>query len=50
VLLLGVPLEGRTEQVLRAEARAFGVEDRFELKLAPRRDEILRGLANHGSA
>src|SRR5262249_3036816 len=44
VLLLGVPLEGRTEQVLRDEARAFGVADRFELKLKPSREELLRGL------
>jgi glycosyltransferase involved in cell wall biosynthesis len=31
VLLLGTPLGTRTEQVLRDEARAFGVHDRFEL-------------------
>jgi glycosyltransferase involved in cell wall biosynthesis len=32
ILILGVPLGSRTEQVLRDEARAFGVHDRFELR------------------
>jgi glycosyltransferase involved in cell wall biosynthesis len=44
VLLLGVPLAGRTEADLRAEARAFGVEDRFELIVRPTREQIARGL------
>jgi len=45
ILLMGVPLSGRTEKDLLAEARAFGVEDRFELLLRPSRSEILSALA-----
>jgi glycosyltransferase involved in cell wall biosynthesis len=33
VVVMGVPLGRRTEAVLRAEARAFGVQDRFELRM-----------------
>jgi glycosyltransferase involved in cell wall biosynthesis len=45
VLLLGVPLDGRTEQTIRDEARAFGVEGRFDLHVRPSRAEVARGLA-----
>jgi glycosyltransferase involved in cell wall biosynthesis len=45
VLLLGVPLDGRTEQTIREEARAFGVEGRFDLHVRPTRAEVARGLA-----
>jgi glycosyltransferase involved in cell wall biosynthesis len=45
VLLLGVPLDGRTEQTVRDEARAFGVAGRFDLHVRPTRTEIGRGLA-----
>ncbi|HZY90769.1 MAG TPA: glycosyltransferase [Gemmataceae bacterium] len=45
VLLLGVPLDGRTEQTIRDEARAFGVEGRFDLHVRPTRAEVARGLA-----
>lgn len=45
VLLLGVPLSGRTEKDLYAEARTFGMQDRFELQLRPARAEILSALA-----
>jgi len=45
VLLMGVPLGGRTEKDLLAEARIFGVHDRFDLVLRPSRDEVMAGLA-----
>jgi glycosyltransferase involved in cell wall biosynthesis len=45
VLLMGVPLGGRTEKDLRDEAHVFGVADRFELKLRPSRAEVMAGLA-----
>jgi glycosyltransferase involved in cell wall biosynthesis len=45
VLMLGVPLDGRTEQAIRDEARAFGVEGRFDLHVRPTRADIARGLA-----
>jgi glycosyltransferase involved in cell wall biosynthesis len=45
VLLLGVPLDGRTEESIRAEARAFGVEGRFDVQVRPSRAELARGLA-----
>src|SRR5207253_1995417 len=45
VLLVGVPLGGRTEKDLLDEARTFGVQDRFELLLRPSRDEVLAALA-----
>jgi glycosyltransferase involved in cell wall biosynthesis len=45
VLLMGVPLGGRSEEDLRKEARALGVEGRFELLLRPSRDEVMSGLA-----
>jgi glycosyltransferase involved in cell wall biosynthesis len=45
VLLLGVPLDGRSEQTIREEARAFGVEGRFDLHVRPTRAEVARGLA-----
>jgi glycosyltransferase involved in cell wall biosynthesis len=45
VLLMGVPLSGRTEKDLLAEARAFGVADRFELLLRPSRAEVVSELA-----
>ena len=35
VVLVGVPMSGRTADTLRAEARAFGTEDRFEIQQAP---------------
>lgn len=45
VLLMGVPLGGRTESDLLDEARAFGVADRFELVVRPSREEVRSGLA-----
>jgi glycosyltransferase involved in cell wall biosynthesis len=45
VLLMGVPLGGRTEAHLRAEARLFGVENRFDLILRPSREQVMEGLA-----
>jgi glycosyltransferase involved in cell wall biosynthesis len=45
VLLMGVPLGGRTEKDLLAEARTFGVQDRFDLVLRPSRDALMAGLA-----
>lgn len=45
VLLMGVPLGGRTEADLRAEAAIFGVENRFDLWLRPSREQIMEGLA-----
>jgi glycosyltransferase involved in cell wall biosynthesis len=45
VLLMGVPLGGRTEKDLLAEARTFGVQDRFDLLLRPSRAEVMSGLA-----
>ena len=44
VLLLGVPLGDRDERALRDEARAFGVEDRFDLVVRPTRAQIVEGL------
>jgi glycosyltransferase involved in cell wall biosynthesis len=44
VLLLGVPLGQRKEDALRAEARGFGVEDRFDLVVRPTRAQIAEGL------
>jgi glycosyltransferase involved in cell wall biosynthesis len=44
VLLLGVPLSGRSEKDLMDEARAFGVQDRFELVVRPTRSEVLTAL------
>jgi glycosyltransferase involved in cell wall biosynthesis len=44
VLLLGVPLGDRNEQTLRDEARAFGVEDRFDLMVRPTRAQLLEAL------
>jgi glycosyltransferase involved in cell wall biosynthesis len=45
VLLMGVPLGQHTEEKLWAEARAFGVQDRFTLRVRPTREEIMDGLA-----
>jgi glycosyltransferase involved in cell wall biosynthesis len=45
VLLMGVPLGKHTEEKFWAEARAFGVQDRFELHLRPSREEVMEGLA-----
>ena len=45
VLLMGVPLGRHTEEKFWAEARAFGVQDRFELRVRPTRDEVMEGLA-----
>lgn len=45
VLLLGVPLGPHTEEKFRAEARAFGVQDRFDLHVRPSRAEVMAGLA-----
>ena len=45
VLLMGVPLGVHTEEKFWAEARAFGVQDRFELRVRPTRDEVMDGLA-----
>jgi glycosyltransferase involved in cell wall biosynthesis len=45
VLLLGVPLGPHTEDKLWAEARAFGVADRFDLHIRPSRAEVMAGLA-----
>jgi glycosyltransferase involved in cell wall biosynthesis len=44
VLLLGVPLGGRDERALREEARAFGVENRFDLIVRPTRAQVVEGL------
>jgi glycosyltransferase involved in cell wall biosynthesis len=44
VLLLGVPLGDRKEDALRAEARDFGVEDRFDLVVRPTRAQVAEGL------
>jgi hypothetical protein len=44
VLLLGVPLGDRDGQALRDEARAFGVEGRFELVVRPTRARVLEAL------
>jgi glycosyltransferase involved in cell wall biosynthesis len=44
VLLMGVPLGGRTEQALRDEARAYGVHDRFELRTRLSDGAIAGGL------
>jgi glycosyltransferase involved in cell wall biosynthesis len=44
VLLLGVPLGDRNEQALRDEARAFGVEDRFDLIVKPTRAQVVDAL------
>jgi glycosyltransferase involved in cell wall biosynthesis len=45
VLLMGVPLGIHTEEKFWAEARAFGVQDRFDLHVRPTRDEVMAGLA-----
>src|SRR5262249_13234194 len=45
VLLMRVPLGGRTEKDLLAEARVFGVQGRFDLVVRPSRDEVMAGLA-----
>src|SRR4029453_6405503 len=45
VLLMGVPLSGRTERHLREEAELLGVADRFDLQVRPSRDEVRAGLA-----
>lgn len=45
VLLMGVPLGGRTDKDLMAEAKRFGVEDRFDLVLRPSRADVMAGLA-----
>ena len=45
VLLMGVPLGIHTEKKFCAEARAFGVQDRFDLHVRPTREEIMEGLA-----
>ena len=45
VLLMGVPLGKHTEAKFWAEARAFGVQDRFELHVRPTRAEVMAGLA-----
>lgn len=45
VLLMGVPLGGRTEKDLLDEAHTFGVADRFELQVRPSRAEVMSGLA-----
>jgi glycosyltransferase involved in cell wall biosynthesis len=44
VLVLGVPLGDRDERALRDEARAFGVEDRFDLVVRPTREQVVEGL------
>jgi hypothetical protein len=44
VLLMGVPLSGRTEVMLRDEARLFGVADRFDLVVKPTREQVAEGL------
>src|SRR5260370_29831787 len=44
-MLLGFRLGPHTEEKLRAEPRAFGVQDRFDLHLRPSRPEIMAGLA-----
>jgi glycosyltransferase involved in cell wall biosynthesis len=46
VLLVGVPLGARTEQVLRDEARAFGVDDRFELRMRLTDDAVAEALCS----
>lgn len=45
VLLMGVPLGGRTDRHLLDEARALGAQDRFDLLLKPTRAEIMESLA-----
>jgi hypothetical protein len=40
-----VPLGPHTEEKLWAEARAFGVQDRFDLHVRPSRAEVMAGLA-----
>lgn len=45
VLLMGVPMDGRTEGDLRREAALFGVADRFEVVVKPSRDDVARNLA-----
>ncbi len=45
ILLMGVPLGGRTREHLLAEACAFGVQDRFELLVRPSRVEVMSILA-----
>lgn len=45
VLLMGVPLGGRSDKDLREEARSFGVADRFDLLVRPSRAEVMAGLA-----
>ncbi|MEW6304437.1 MAG: glycosyltransferase [Verrucomicrobiota bacterium] len=45
VVLIGQHNGARTADVLRAEARAYGVEDRFELKVSPPDAEMLDALA-----
>lgn len=45
VLLMGVPLGKHTEAKFWEEARAFGVQDRFELHVRPTRAEVMAGLA-----
>ncbi len=44
VLLLGVPLGDRNAEALRAEARAFGVADQFDLIVRPTRAQLVEGL------
>jgi glycosyltransferase involved in cell wall biosynthesis len=40
VVIVGVPLEGRTSATLRAEASVFGTSDRFEIREAPPNDVL----------
>src|SRR5256885_6298241 len=47
VLLMGLPLGGRTELDFMDEAREFGVADRFELQLRPSPAEMMSGLAQN---
>jgi glycosyltransferase involved in cell wall biosynthesis len=44
VVVMGVPLGQRTEAVLMAEARAFGVQDRFDLRMRLSDDAIAESL------
>ena len=44
VLLMGVPMGDRTGDVLREEARSFGVADRFDLIVKPTRQQVVEGL------
>ena len=45
VVLVGQPVQGRTAQTLREEARLYGVEDRYELRESISDEEVIRALA-----